>query len=264
MAVMETATHDLAHLWEAYWESGEVEVRNQLVEYYLYLVPICVRSFLQSHGLPAGHYDRYDLSSAGKLGLIHAVEKFDPTYEVKFTTWASRTIVGYVRMALRDADWMSRRSRENASWYEATLPRIRAQLGHDPTIEDLAEYLGISARKARNLWRDATAKHIRMESVNVDLGEDGASLIWDEIPDRQARSPIETLIQQERESTLTYDVLLSCLTDLRERVIIRSHYEKGIKFVKIAEYYQVTRNIIARIHVRALKKIKSSVRKGRY
>ena len=97
-------------------------------------------------GSPAGGESIEDLTQVAMIGLLNAVDRFDPSREVQFSTYAAATIVGELKRHFRDKGWalrVPRRLQELAVRVNRALPELTQTLGRSPTIPELAEQLGV-------------------------------------------------------------------------------------------------------------------------
>src|SRR4051794_11426471 len=131
---------DTRVLWQEFKRTGDQAVRDRLILTYAPLVKY-VAGRLGS-GLPA-HVDEGDLVSYGLLGLIGAIERFDPDRDIKFETYAIARIKGSIIDELRSMDWVPRSVRARARDIERTIAGLEAKLGRAPTDEEIAKQLGM-------------------------------------------------------------------------------------------------------------------------
>lgn len=126
-------------LFEAYQQSGEIELRNELVEAHLDLASGFARRYRQ-RGVALD-----DLEQVARLGLVGAVERFDPSVGVRFETFAGRTIDGELKRHFRDKAWSVRVPRAYQDLgiaIRSVLDELSKELGRSPTIPELAESVG--------------------------------------------------------------------------------------------------------------------------
>ncbi|HET9545084.1 MAG TPA: sigma-70 family RNA polymerase sigma factor, partial [Gaiellaceae bacterium] len=128
-------------LWREYKRTGERALRDRLILTYAPLVKY-VAGRLGS-GLPA-HVEEGDLVSYGLLGLIGAIERFDPERDIKFETYAIARIKGSIIDELRSMDWVPRSVRARARDIERSIAQLEAKLGRAPNDEEISTHLGIS------------------------------------------------------------------------------------------------------------------------
>ena len=135
------AGDDTQDLWREYTKTKDQGVRDRLILTYAPLVKY-VAGRLGS-GLPA-HVDENDLVSYGLLGLIGAIERFDPDRDIKFETYAIARIKGSIIDELRAMDWVPRSVRSRARDIERAIGELERKLHRAPTDEEIADKLGVS------------------------------------------------------------------------------------------------------------------------
>src|SRR5207248_11360746 len=145
---------DTQTLWRSFRANkGDKALRDRLILTYAPLVKY-VAGRLGS-GLPA-HVDEGDLVSYGLLGLIGAIERFDPERDVKFETYAISRIRGSIIDELRAMDWVPRSIRARARDIERAIAELEARLGRAPTAEEIAGKLGVSQDERADSLTDSS------------------------------------------------------------------------------------------------------------
>ena len=138
------SVEDVGDLWRAYKANRDKPGRDRLILTYAPLVKY-VAGRLGS-GLPA-HVDEGDLVSYGLLGLIGAIERYDPDRDVKFETFAIARIKGAIIDELRALDWVPRSVRARARQIERAIAELEARLHRAPTDEEIAGKLGVEVEE---------------------------------------------------------------------------------------------------------------------
>src|SRR5829696_10499126 len=131
-------------MWRRYKDDGDDNARERLVLAYSPLVKYVAGRM--SSGLPA-HVEEADLISYGLLGLISAIERFDPGREIKFETFAMTRIKGSIIDELRSLDWVPRSVRARAREIERANSKLEHQLHRAPGDKEIAGALGISVEE---------------------------------------------------------------------------------------------------------------------
>src|SRR5690348_7739916 len=131
---------ELHDLWRRYKASGEQRARERLVVAYSPLVKYVAGRM--GSGLPA-HVEEADLISYGLVGLIAAIERYEPEREIKFETYAIPRIRGAIIDELRALDWVPRSVRARAREIERANVKLEHQLQRAPTDEEIAAELGV-------------------------------------------------------------------------------------------------------------------------
>ena len=132
---------DTQALWAAFRQTGDKAARDRLILTYAPLVKYVAGRL--GAGLPA-HVDESDLVSYGLIGLMGALERFDPAREIKFETFAIARIRGAIIDELRALDWVPRSVRSRAREIERAIGQLEAQLHRAPSDEEIARKLEIS------------------------------------------------------------------------------------------------------------------------
>ncbi|MDO7786440.1 RNA polymerase sporulation sigma factor SigF [Desulforamulus aquiferis] len=148
-------------------QSGNTEARERLVNCNLKLVFNLVQRF-NNRG-----YELEDLFQIGCIGLMKAIDKFDLSYDVKFSTYAVPMIVGEIRRFLRDDSpvKVSRSLKETAYKIQQTRDRLTARLGRDPSINEIASELGFQREEVVNALEAAQTPTSIYETLHQDDGD---------------------------------------------------------------------------------------------
>src|SRR3954447_23263100 len=132
---------ELRDLWRRYKDDGDEKARERLVLAYSPLVKYVAGRM--SSGLPA-HVEEAELISYGLLGLISAIERFEPAREIKFETFAITRIKGSIIDELRSLDWVPRSVRAKAREIEKVNAQLENELQRAPSDQEMSEKLKIS------------------------------------------------------------------------------------------------------------------------
>ena len=187
---------DAQALWRAYRTSpGDKVLSDRLILTYAPLVKY-VAGRLGS-GLPA-HVDEEDLVSYGLLGLIGAIERYDPGRDVKFETYAITRINGAIIDELRSLDWGPRSVRAPAREIERAIAALEAKLHRPPSDEEIAGQIGITVEELEDSLTDISRSSIAAldELWTVGGAGDQVALI-DTIEDEDAPAPDSALAATE-------------------------------------------------------------------
>ena len=196
-------------------------------------------------------YETEDLTQIGAIGLIKAVKKFNPEFNVQFSTYAVPMITGEIKRFLRDdgAVKISRSLKENAmkGWRSEEI--LRRKLNREPTIKEISEECGIDAESLIEAFEAAAPPESIYESV-YDNGEKEIHLL-----DVIAGGEIEDSVINK----VMIDDILSRLSP-REREIILLRYFRGKTQSEIAKIIGVSQVQISRIEKKAIERIRESVK----
>ena len=134
----------LTHLWKMCKQHKDQDARSQIIQRYAHLVSITAGRLFGP--MPSG-VERDDLVGAGVVGLVKAVDQFDPGRGIKFETYAITLIRGAILEMLRGDDWVPRLVRDQQKQLKQAYMRLEAKLGRPATEEEVAEELGITTDK---------------------------------------------------------------------------------------------------------------------
>src|SRR5918997_2246425 len=151
------ASLDTNALWREFKRTNDRALRDRLILTYAPLVKY-VAGRLGS-GLPA-HVEEGDLTSYGLLGLIGAIERFDPERDIKFETYALARIKGAIIDELRAMDWVPRSVRSRARDIERAIGELEGKLGRAPTDEEIAQKVGITQDELADSLTDISRSSI--------------------------------------------------------------------------------------------------------
>ncbi len=145
-------------------------------------------------GLPA-HVEEEDLVSYGLLGLIGAIERYDPDRDVKFETYAIARIKGAIIDELRSLDWVPRSVRARAREIERAMAALEAKLHRPPTDEEIAKHVGITVEELEDSLTDISRSSIAALDELWTIGGSGGDQIAliDTIEDTDAPAPESSL-----------------------------------------------------------------------
>jgi RNA polymerase sigma factor for flagellar operon FliA len=240
-------------LWREYRKSKDQGVRDRLILTYAPLVKY-VAGRLGS-GLPA-HVDENDLVSYGLLGLIGAIERFDPDRDIKFETYAIARIKGSIIDELRSMDWVPRSVRARARDIERAIADLESRLTRAPTDEEIAAKLGITEEEFQESLLEISRSSIAaLDELWSSPGSGGdAVALIDTIEDPQAAEPQQAMAHTELREAL--GEAISRLPE-REKLVVTLYYYEELTLREIGEVLGVTESRVSQLHTKAILRLKA-------
>lgn len=239
------------------FRAGDRAARDELVVRYAPLVKYVIGRMAIS--LPAA-MDSDDVLSAGTVGLLHAIDRFDPDQGVRFETYALQRIRGAIIDTIRSLSPLSRGAGRRARQLEETTAGLAQRLGRVPTHEELARELGVD---------QAELGRMLLESAHVIVSLDGASAGGEEDGDLQPlrdllHDPEEASTEAVIEDNELVDRLSQAIESLppRDRLVLNLYYHEELTLKEISRVIEVSESRVSQIHTAAVMKLRGLLRIG--
>lgn len=248
---------DAQELWQQYRATGSRTLRDEILESHLELVRhVAGRIALV---VPAS-VSLADLEGYGVLGLLDAVERYEPARGVPFAAYAATRIRGAILDGLRDMDQAPTTWRQHARLLEQAVSRLEGRLGRHPEDAELAEELGLSQGQLAD-WEGQAA---RLSLVYLDQmrqgqeGEDG--------PEAQAPvsgeedEPLAAVLRRDRGEALAEAI--DCLSE-KERLVVSLVYYEGLTAREAADVMGLSPSRVSQLHTRAILRLRARLSRRR-
>ncbi len=201
--------------------------------------------------LPA-YLDAEDLISVGVIGLMDAMEKYDPSREAKFKTYAEFRIRGAMLDEIRSMDWIPRSVHERIAQLQRTQTELMTRLGRPATDEEVAAALKMSVSELDDfLSKSRGAVLISLDDLGIQ--EPDGNKILKMLADRQHPDPLSMIVnERERES------LGRAIQQLpeKERMVLTLYYYEELTMKEIGKILKVTESRVCQIHTKAVMHLK--------
>ena len=238
-------THEL---FRRYKENGDMDAREKLVMSHMNLVRFLANKF-KNRGEPLD-----DLVQVGYLGLLKAIDRFDPSRGLEFTTYATPTILGEIKRHFRDKGWsvrVPRRLQELSAKVNQATDKLTTELQRSPKIEEIADYLGASVDEVLEAMESSSAySSVPLEGSSNPEADDAPSVI-----DRYATEDSALTFTDDR---LVIEEALKSFSP-REREVIELRFLRGMTQIEIAERLGISQVQVSRLLRRTLKKIQDKI-----
>lgn len=224
---------------------GDKEARDQLVLDNMGLIWSIVRRF-QGRG-----YEMEDLFQIGSIGLIKAIDKFDLSYEVRFSTYAVPMIVGEIKRFIRDDGMIkvSRSLKEMGMRARAARESMTYELGREPTVEEIARELGASKEEVAASMEAGAEVESLYKTIQKE--DDNGLCLMDKIEDDN----------QDQERLLNHMVLEGLIRELdgKEREIILRRYYENQTQTEIARALNISQVQVSRLEKKILRRMREKM-----
>lgn len=225
-----------------------MDAREKLVMSHLNLVRFIVNKF-KNRGEPID-----DLVQVGYLGLLKAIDRFDPSRGLEFTTFATPTIMGEIKRHFRDKGWsvrVPRRLQELSAKVNQATDTLTSQLQRSPTVAEIADYLDATVDEVLEAMESSSAySSVSLEAPSGTDDDDTPSVI-----DRYATEDSDLAFTDDR---IIIEEALASFSP-REREVIEMRFLKGMTQIEIAEKLGISQVQVSRLLRRTLKKIQDKI-----
>jgi RNA polymerase sigma factor for flagellar operon FliA len=235
----------LAELWWRYKNLGNVDAKERLI---LECLPI-VKSLAQRFSIyTSSCYDIDDLMSVGIIGLLDALEKYDPVMRTSFKTYAKYRIRGAILDEMRNLKWTPRSIQEKIQSLKRAYNHLEQSLSRTPTEIELADAMGLDLKQFHKVLVQIGPATLVALSQKCYEGKESTSLET-LIEDPNAVNPEEKVESEE----VRY-MLADAIRDLpeREKIVITLYYYEEMTMREIGDVLSLTESRICQIHATAL------------
>lgn len=244
---------ELRDLWKKYKSTGDRHARERLVLAYSPLVKYVAGKM--GSGLPS-YVDDADLISYGLTGLISAIERFEPSREIKFETYAMSRIKGSIIDELRSMDWVPRSVRMRAREFERANAKLEHKLHRAPTDQELADELGVTPEELQeHIQQISNSAVIALDELwSVSDSSGGQVSLLDTIEDPNAADP-----EKSFDAVNVKEQIAEAIGRLpeREKLVVALYYYENLTLREIGEVLGVTESRVSQLHTKAVLRLKS-------
>ncbi len=229
---MSTPAEDIVDIWREFRATRDAGIRNRLVLQYAPLVKYVagrVRTRLPDN------VDADDLVSDGVLGLMDAIERFEPDRGLSFQTFAVPRIRGAIIDGMRAMDFVPRSVRDKLRTVQRAQLALEERLGRAPDEGELARETGLSVPALRDLSRQGSSNHANLD--DFDLADELSNAAEHRIEDGAVTASVMQAVEGMTE---------------RDQVLIALYYFEGLTLAEIGQVLGVTESRVSQLHRRAM------------
>lgn len=236
-------------LFERLKKTGDLLVREELIKSYLNLVEYLARKF-RNRGEPLD-----DLVQVGSIGLMKAIDRFDPEREVEFTTYATPTIIGELKRYFRDKSWavrVPRRLQELSLQINQMMSGLTQKLERSPTVSEIARELDITPEEVvEALETGEVYNFVSLDKAMSSSEEDNAFSLMEYLGQ-------EDKYLQGTDDRTSIAAAMSALSR-REQKIVYLRFFKGLTQTEIAEELNISQMHVSRLLRKTLDTLREQI-----
>ena len=231
----------LDDLWQAFYAHGDLNSKSGLVEAYL---PLVKRAVSRVRPFLPDFIQEEDLIGYGFVGLLEAIDRYEPNKGVPFEAYAVKRIQGSILDGLRAMSWLPRNLHRKAKQVEETIDDLRGRLGRQPTEEEVADGLGVSLTDYHALLNDVGP---------ITL------MPFDEITEHGGTDSAQPAHKVEREELLA--AVASAIDDLpeREKLVVTLYFQRDLTLKEIAQVLGVSEGRACQLKTQALLRLRATL-----
>jgi len=238
-------------LWNKYNAKNKpLHIRDQLIKRYAYIVNWVIGRF---PNIESADFDKEDLMGYGTIGLIEAIDRYNPSQKCSFETFAINRVRGEILDFLRSIDFLSRTGRTRVKRLNETVSKLELQFGRAPTDQEVQSAMDISEDDLRVMKREASAVVFSLDATEStkSFEETKISLV--------DNLPAEGQTQEEfTDQSILRDKLAKAIDSLnpRERLVVALYHYQKLTFKEIGEVLGVSESRSSQLHMKVLQKLR--------
>jgi RNA polymerase sigma factor for flagellar operon FliA len=239
-----------APLIEQYLATRDTRLREEIILQHIPLVHYVLGRLGLSQSMGR---DYEDAASQGLLGLIEALDRFDPKHGAQFTTYATLRIRGKVIDHLRELDWLPRGARRRVRMVQDGISLLWEKLQRFPSDVEVASYLNIDLSSVHQAMIDESRAIISLDATVLANDDDEVSL-HELLADESLEEPCKMLEEHELRQLLIENVQAF---PQREQLILSLYYLQELTFKEIGMVLRISESRVCQLHGRILMKLRA-------
>lgn len=243
-------------IWEEYQRTRNPKIKEQLIIKYISLVKYVAGRMMIS--LPPS-VELGDLESAGIMGLIDAIDRFDPKFGVKFESYAIPRIKGSILDELRKLDWVPRSIRTKSRELERVIFQLENEVGRPVTDEEISQRMNLTLEEYYTLLKEVGTTSLLSLDESIFNEEGGTASLHEVIEDKEVQHPLEEINREELK-----DLMIKAIDELPEieRLVIALYYYEELTLYEIGQVLQLSESRISQIHTKTILSLKGKLREA--
>ncbi|MEW6697249.1 MAG: sigma-70 family RNA polymerase sigma factor [Bacillota bacterium] len=239
--------------WEKYITARDMEAKQQLILHHLPLVKYLAGRVAVK--LPA-FIQREDLEGYGVIGLMEALDKYDPGMGNSFDSYAYHRIRGAMLDEVRRQNWLPRTAWQKFQQLKNTRERLESQLGEAVSDEMLAKEMGIALEDLHQLTYHANCMYVQSLDEEVSCSDGSQISKLELLEDINSPDPINVVEEKENKRLLTQAIEM---LGERDRLILSLYYSEGLTLKEIGQVLEVSESRVCQLHTQVMKKLRKTL-----
>ena len=229
--------------------------REEQIEKHAHLVKRVVTRLAAR--LPPG-VDKDELYHVGSIGLLDAVDKFDPKRDVKFKTYAEFRIKGAILDELRSMDWVPRSVRSATNEWSQAWRKMTFEHGREPSDHEMAEELDMNLEEYHQfIVKASPTPLISIEEFKSQSNPEESASLLDILSKPGEKDPFDLLSMQQMKNKLAEAI---SQLDEREQLILKLYYEEDLNLKEIGEVLGIIESRVSQIRTKIILKLRAKLR----
>jgi RNA polymerase sigma factor for flagellar operon FliA len=205
------------------------------------------------------HIDLDDLHNTGVIGLMDAIEKYDPEKNCKFKTYAEFRIKGAILDQLRSLDWVPRSVRQKSRRLERAYGEVEQRLGRSASEDEVADSLGLQIDKFHELLNQVRGiSLVNLEEIRgTNADGDRTGTYSDVIEDVHSENPFASFKLSEMKQVIA--TTIATLPE-KERLVVSLYYYEDLNMKEIGGILGITESRVCQIHTKAVLRLRTKLK----
>jgi RNA polymerase sigma factor for flagellar operon FliA len=197
-----------------------------------------------------------DLISSGVIGLMDAIEKYDPTRDNKFKTYAEFRIRGSILDELRAQDWVPRSVRDKAKLLDRTIIKLEAELGRSPNEDEICDALKISKDEYYDMLHQVRPVSVLSIDESATFSNVDKKSILNLLEGAKFNNPFTQLNLKS-----VKEVVTNAIEELpeRQRLVLSLYYYEDLNLKEIGQVLRVTESRVSQLHAQAVARLRAKL-----
>lgn len=232
----------------------DAKTKDEIIVEYAPLIKFVAQKIASR--LPA-NIELDDLISCGVIGLMDAIDKFDPTRDNKFKTYAEFRIRGAILDELRSQDWVPRSIREKAKLVERTYVKLESELGRQATDEEMCQALDINQEEFYDFLNKAKSVSVLNIDDSTIFNRGDKKLMAGLMQDDRSSNPFSAVSYKDLRDKIKNGIMN--LPD-KQKLVLSLYYYEDLNLKEIGQVLEVTESRVSQLHTQAILRLKAKLR----